>query len=109
MIDAYPIALFSLTGIIWLGCAIQNSRLLRSFEARFPEQAKKDIPYSFSNMRHPEKLFYFFRKKSLPLLKSDSRIWSLRQQFKYLLILSFTVPILGFSILATYALAQIYG
>ena len=69
-------------------------------------EAQANIPDAFSSWRHPEKLFFFFRKESLVLLKSDPTIWRLRQRLRLLLLLSLFVPTGGFLIIALVAFWQ---
>jgi hypothetical protein len=92
---AYPMAWILLTAFVWFYAAAESSRLLKAFKRTYPKEAERDIPYAFASMRHPAKLFFFFRARSLPLLKADSRVWKIRQRLKLLLVLSAVLPSLG--------------
>ncbi len=81
---------------VWLACFIQSHRLFYKFREKYPDVAGRDIPHAFETRENPEKLFYFFRRKSLELLRSDPELWGLRQQVKLLTILSIIVPPVGF-------------
>jgi hypothetical protein len=105
MSSAIPLAWFLLTGAVWLAAAIQSHRLLWRFTSTFPADADEQIPYARSHMRHPEKLLFFLRPTSVPLLQRDAAIWRMRQQFVALTYLSLTLPVAGFVIIAAVALA----
>src|SRR3954470_20593618 len=79
---------------------VQGARLFNAFIAKYPQEAQREIPYAGSRMRHPEKVFFFFRSKSVPLLKAYAALWRLRQRLKLLLLLSLALPVLGFVFLA---------
>jgi hypothetical protein len=96
----YPITLFVGVAFVWLATAVQGARLFNAFLAKYPREAQREIPYASSKMRHPEKVFFFFRSKSVPLLKPDSALWKLRQRLKLLLLLSLALRVLGFGFLA---------
>jgi hypothetical protein len=105
MSAVYPFTLFVVVQLVWLATALQGAKLFNAFVEKYPREAEREIPFAGSRMRHPEKLFYFFRKKSLPLLKADAPLWRQRQRLKLLVLLSLVVPILGFAALAITALA----
>jgi hypothetical protein len=96
---AYPVTLMVVIDAVWLALFIQSHRLLYKFRAKFPEIARRDIPHAFEPSQHPEKFFYFFRRKSLETLQSDTELWGLRQQVKLLGILALLVPPAGFALL----------
>ena len=89
-----------LIGLIWASCWIQAHRLLWKFEERFPEAAEKAFP----PYAHPEKCFYFFRRRSRDLLESDPEIWRLRQLVKKLLVMSIASPICWFLLIVLVAI-----
>jgi len=98
---------FGVIGFVWF---IQGHRLFYIFRSKYPEIARKEIPYAFSQGRHPEKFFYFFRRKSYDLLKSDPSIWKVRQQVKYLTITLFIiVPFLFFSLCLGLAILGLFS
>jgi hypothetical protein len=80
---------------VWLCLFIQSHRLFYRFRAKYPELAKKDIPYAFEYVQHPEKFLYFFRAKSEAVLRQDHALWKLRNQVRVLLILSGVIPVGG--------------
>jgi hypothetical protein len=93
---------FALLGVVWI---VQCHRLFYTFRAKYPEVARAETPNAFSLAREPEKFFYFFRRKSYELLKSDSSLWNLRQQVKFLTITLFiVVPSLFFALWITAAI-----
>ena len=100
--QVYP--LLALTFVVWLACFIQSHRLFYKFRAKYPEIAQRDIPYAFQTRENPEKLFYFFRRKSTEMLRDDPELWGLRQQVKYLIILSVIVPPVGIAFLVRAAM-----
>lgn len=102
-----PFILFIFTCCSFVAAAIQNAKLYRVFIAKHRVEAEKLIPFAFSPIRHPEKLLFFFRKSSLPLLRQDAEVWKQRQRLKLLLIISLILPICGFMSLLIYAF--IYG
>jgi hypothetical protein len=99
----YPATFFVVVFGIWLTLFIQSHRLFYSFRAKYPEIAKRDIPYAFEFSPSPEKFVYFFRHKSLDILQNDTELWSLRRQVTILTFLSIVVPPLGFGILVAVA------
>ncbi len=106
MSGLYPALLSVLVAAIWMAAAVQAQRLLNTFRRKFPNEAQKHIPDAFSRMRHPEKFLFFFRKKSLPLLRSDPAIWRLRRSLLWLSVLSAVVPLLVFATLLAFAVAS---
>jgi hypothetical protein len=94
--------------LLWFATGLQSHRLFYKFRKRHPEIAAQEIPFAFDFMAHPDKFLFFFKKRSLPILKSDPVIWTLRQQVKTLAILSLAVPFTGFGILMSIALYSIY-
>ena len=99
----YPISFLAVMILIGLAAGIQGTKLLRAFTTKYPKESQREIPYAFSRMRHPEKLLYFFRSKSLPLLSGDSELWKLRQRLKLLLLLLVVLPVLFFAVLVLLA------
>jgi hypothetical protein len=93
LFQLYPAGCMIAIGVLWLAAGFQARRLCRAFCDKHPQEAARLIPFSFSNTRHPEKLFFFFRRTSIPMLKADTRLWELRQQLKVLLVLSLGVPL----------------
>jgi len=108
MSEIYPFSLFILTGVIWVATGIQSHRLFYNFRSRYPDIARQEIPFANDFMAHPSKFIYFFKKTSIPTLKADPEIWSLRKQVKVLCILSLAVPITGFVIMLCIALYSIF-
>jgi hypothetical protein len=96
--------LIVLTFGVWLACFIQSHRLFYKFRAKHPDIAQRDIPRAFETCEDPGKLFYFLRRKSLEVLRSDPELWGLRQQVKVLTILSVIVPPVGFAFLVRAAI-----
>ena len=64
------------------------------FRKKYPEIAKNKISNAFEPYADPDKLFFFFKKENLPLLKKDKQVWRLRLQTKVLLFLSIGLPLL---------------
>ena len=95
--QVYP--LLTVILVVWLACFIQSHRLFYKFRAKYPDIAQRDIPHAFETRENPEKLFYFFRRKSVEVLRGDPELWGLRQQVKFLTILSIIVPPVGFAFL----------
>jgi hypothetical protein len=85
---------------------VDSHLLLRRFCARFPEEAKREIPYAGDwSMRHPEKGIFFFRKKATEILQADPVLLKHRKRVLTLFILAVAVPVLGMLILISIALA----
>lgn len=95
MSEVYP--LLTLIVVVWIACFIQSHRLFYKFRAKYPDIAKREIPHAFETRENPEKLLYFLRRKSLEVLRSDPELRGLRQQVKFLAILSVIVPPVGFA------------
>ena len=102
MSEAYPFLAVVLG--VWFACFIQSHRLFYKFRAKYPEIAQRDIPRAFETYEHPEKLLYFLRHKSREVLRNDPELWGLRQQVKFLTILSVLVPPVGFVFLVRSAI-----
>jgi hypothetical protein len=100
----YPVILFFATGLVWVLMAWQNSRLLCAFRERFPQIAQREIPYVFDYWRHPEKTFFFYRRRAVEILREDPALWRERRRFIILSVLSVAVPVLGFASICIYAL-----
>jgi hypothetical protein len=98
-----PLVFFVGTGLLWTTLVYQSTRVFHRFRAKYPEVAAKEIPYAFSWASHPEKAFYFFRKKARELLKQDPDLWRERQIFVFLTIASIVIPIAAFIPLFIYA------
>jgi hypothetical protein len=103
MSGLYPLSLFFATGFIWFLMAWQNWRLLCAFRERYPQIAQREIPYVFDSRQHPEKIFFFFRRRAADLLRGDAALWRERRRFLILSVLSVLVPVLGFLPLFIYA------
>lgn len=97
MSEVYP--LLALILAVWLACFIQSHRLFYKFRAKYPQIAQRDIPHAFQTCEHPEKLLYFFRRKSWEVLRSNPELWGLRQQVLFLTILSLLIPPVGLTFL----------
>jgi hypothetical protein len=94
-----PIVIFLVTMGLWIAMVERSHKLLNLFRDKCPKEAGERIPFAFSSCRHPEKLLFFLRKDSVPLLKRDPTIWRLRQQVRLLLCLSVLLPPLLFLLL----------
>ena len=103
MSDWYPVGFLIGIGCVWFATAYQGHKLYHLFEVKYPEDARRLIPFAFSNTAHPEKLRFFFRQTSVPMLKRDPSLWQLRQRVKALLCLSILFPIASFIIFAVRA------
>src|SRR4030095_15888618 len=90
----YPLVLFCATGFIWVLMARQNSHLVHLFWQRLPHIAQRELPGTLD--RHPEKTFFFFRRRAVEVLRGDEILWRQRQRFLFLFALSVLVPVLGF-------------
>ncbi|MEY2529849.1 MAG: hypothetical protein QOJ05_1939 [Verrucomicrobiota bacterium] len=99
MTNPCSIAFMGVVVAVWLALFIQSHRLFYKFRATFPDVARRDIPHAFDFSRHPEKIRYFFRRTSIPILQSDGELWRLRQQVKLLGILALIVPPAGMLLL----------
>jgi hypothetical protein len=104
MSELYPVTFFFLIALIWLVTALHAHRMGNTFVRKYPAEAGREIPYAHSKMRHPEKLFYFFRRKSVALLRGDPELWRMRQQLILLIAVSFLLPISLFTILLVIAI-----
>ena len=100
---AWPISVMGLVSLIWVVSFVKGHKLFYRFRAKYPDLARKNIPYAFDSYAHPEKFFYFFRKRAMDVLKSDKELWDLRQKVKVLTILSFVVPLTVFLFLVLIA------
>lgn len=89
-----PLTLFIATGAIWALTAWQNSHLVRLFWQTFPHLAQRELP-GFG--RHPENTIFFFRRRTVELLRGDAALWRQRQRLLLLFALSVLVPLLGFA------------
>jgi len=85
---------------------IQGGKLYRDFLARHPKEAGRLIPFAFSSTMHPEKVIFFLRKTSRPVLRADPNLWRLRQRVILLLLLSLLAPIACFVFLCTCAIFE---
>ena len=91
MIDLLPLLAMGIWMTLIVATVIQNSRLLRLFRERYPQVAQREIPFVFDNWRHPEKAFYFFRKRAVATLRADPELWRERQRF-----VALTIATIGF-------------
>ena len=88
------LSVFILTGLLWFIVFIQGSRLFFTFRKKYPEVAKKEIPYAFELYRRdPERVFYFFRKKSSALIQQDETLRKLKRQIIVFGIASLALPV----------------
>src|SRR5262245_22544837 len=90
---AYPILMAAAIVPLWIITLIQGQRLYRAFLNKYPREASELIPFAFTRMRHPEKLFFFFRRSSMPLLKRDAHLWRMWRGFVISLALLFAIPV----------------
>lgn len=97
----YPLILFFTTGFVWVLMAWQNSRLVHLFWQRLPHVAQREFPGTLD--RHPEKTFFFFRRRAAEVLRGDEVLWRERRRFIILSVLSVLIPVLGFLPLFIYA------
>jgi hypothetical protein len=104
MSAVFPVALLFMTGIVWCATTYQHYRLFRAFTSKYPLLAQKEIPFAFSTTAHPEKIFYFFRRRALEFLSTDKEIWKLRQRFLLFSMVSFCVPVGGCGAIVIYGL-----
>jgi len=105
MSELYPVACLALIASFWVAAALQGHRLYRSFLAKHPVEARKLIPFAGTSIQHPEKILFFFRKGTLPLLRADQPLWTMRQSLKVLLIISVVLPFACFGFLIFQAIA----
>lgn len=102
-----PVAVILLTGFTWALALYRHHRLFRSFIAKYPTIAQRDIPFALtSSTAHPEKLFYFFRRRSREFLKRDPQLWRLTKQFLICYAFAVLVPLFTCGFLFTYALLE---
>jgi hypothetical protein len=106
MNEIVSFGLFIIVGILWAITFIQSVKLREYFKRKYPQKAQREIPYAFSNTAHPEKIFYFFRKRSYSFFKEDAVLWKLRQKVKFLLLCSILIPILLLIMLALMVLTS---
>ena len=97
----YPLILFFATGFVWVLLAWQNARLVHLFWQRLPHIAYQELPVTLD--RHPEKMFFFFRRRAVEVLRGDELLWRERQRFLFLFALSVLVPVLGFVSIGIFA------
>jgi hypothetical protein len=100
MNSTYPLIALALIAVVWVAAALQNRRLYHAFCQKHPLEAQRLIPAAFFTDQHPEQLFFFFRKTSLPILRADLDLWRLRQRLKVLLVLSACIPLACMGFLA---------
>ena len=81
---------FAVTMLIWLLTCIQGGRLLRYMFERHPGASKK---YLYPGVNHPENTFFFLRSSNIAFMKRDPRLWSMRQLFVRLALLSLAFPL----------------
>src|SRR6266540_5476003 len=106
MSNLYPVVFLIAIAGTWFLTAWQNHKLYRAFLAKYPKEAEKFVPFASSKTRHPEKVIFFFRRTSLPILKADSTLWKQRQRLKLLLIFSVLPPFACLVLLALRAVAE---
>ncbi len=98
------LAWFVTVVLIWAATIYQSHRLFRKFVAKYPDVASREIPYAFSHFAHPQKALFFWRRRSVELLRPDGELWKQRQCFVYLSVASLVVPFVGFGVLLLYAI-----
>ena len=91
----YPLIFLLATAFVWLLTAWQNSRLVHLFWQRCPQIAQRELPGTLDP--HPEKTFFFFRRRAVEVLRGDEVLWRQRQRLLFLFALSVLVPMLGFA------------
>lgn len=92
-----PVALFCITGLLWLATWLCAHRLLHLFCDRFPLIAQRELPYAFDRgFAHPEKVIFFLRRRAAEVLHGDPSLWRQRQRLIRLSALSLLVPMVGF-------------
>lgn len=82
LISACMIGYFVLGAFTMFTSWVLSHKLYYTFLARHPDVAHKEIPFAGQRVAHPEKLYFFFRREALPVLRSDPEVWRLRQQLK---------------------------
>lgn len=100
----YPLTLFISTCLLWAFTVFYNMRIFRAFRKKYPDVAAREIPFAFDNSGHPEKAWFFFRRKAVEVLRGDPVLWPMRQRFLRLTLLSLILPLLGFFSLFFYAI-----
>jgi hypothetical protein len=95
------------TGLLWAFTVVYGSRIFHEFRRRYPDVAAREIPYAFDIMAHPEKALFFFRRKSVEVLRPDPEMWPMRQRFVLLSVLSLSLPPLGFFPLFFFAVLRV--
>jgi hypothetical protein len=91
-----PFCLALVIWIIWGLTCIQSWKLLALFKSKYPQAALEEIPHAFDYWRHPRKFFFVFRKKCVPLLRSEPLLWKNRQRLLALLTISILFPLVSF-------------
>lgn len=99
-----PLLWFACTGFLWAVTIYYSHRLGRNFIKKYPDVASREIPYAFQHIAHPEKAFYFLRRKARDFLRNDRELFKQRQRFVWLSVLSVIAPFAGFGALFAYAM-----
>ena len=84
---------FVITGCCMLITWVQSHRLWHNFKTNNPEIVKQFFPDDDNFQVDPERYLFFFRKRSIPYLIKDDKIWRLRQQVKFFSYLSLILPL----------------
>src|SRR5687768_13436925 len=99
----YPFSLIVVVGILWFGTTVEARRFARAFTKRYPAESSSRIPYAFSWFAHPEKTFFIFRKWCRNLLEQNTEMRRWRRRVVTLYWVSMVAPMVGFGILAVFA------
>jgi hypothetical protein len=84
---------FVLTASLFMGVAFLSHRLLYLFKNKYPDVVRKEIPLAFEGVRHPEQVFYFYRRRAAEVLKSDDRLLRLRRRLIVVTWLALAIPL----------------
>jgi len=96
MDSVLPVLGFGIWSFLCVATVVQNNRLLKIFREKYPQIAQQEIPHIFDdNWSHPEKIFFFFRKRAVALLRSDNILWRERQR-----LLALEITTLGFWVMS---------
>ena len=88
MSSVWPLSVMCVWAILCIATAIQGGRLIKIFRERYPQIAQREIPFVFDNWNHPEKIFFFFRKRAVDILRPDPSLWRERQRFVVLVMVT---------------------
>ncbi len=79
---------FFLILICWIVVFIQSHKMFYLFRKNYPEIAKKEISFAFEPFAHPDKIFFFFKKKNQAIIKNDIELWKLKNKTQIFLNIS---------------------